>query len=73
MIQTRLREVMLQRELEYREPYTIKQIAEVSGLNPDTISNFRSGKTTRFDAAVLDALCQALDVQPGDLLVYVPD
>jgi len=73
MIQTRLREILLQRELEYQEPYTIQGVAEATGLSQNAVSFFRSGRTTRFDAHVLDALCRVLEVQVGDLLVYVPD
>jgi putative transcriptional regulator len=31
------------------------------------------GRVKRIDTDTLEALCKALDCQPGDLLVYVPD
>lgn len=33
----------------------------------------RRGNFRRLDLATLDALCRMLNVQPGDLVEYVPD
>jgi putative transcriptional regulator len=44
-----------------------------SGIGHSTISKLRheTVKAVRLD--VLDALCVALDCQPGDILVHIPD
>ena len=73
MIEPRLRELLLDREKERRPPYLIKDLAASTGLAENTISNFRRGRTSRYDADVLNQLCRVLGVQVGDLLVYVPD
>jgi len=73
MIATRLREILLQRELNYQEPYTVKDVADAANLSYDTVARFKNNQTSRFDAPVLAALCRVLDVQVGDLLVYVPN
>lgn len=73
MIKSRLREILLDREKAYDHPYSIKGVAEAAGLSENTVSNLRAGKTARYDAKVLDSLCRILDIQVGDLLVYMPD
>jgi putative transcriptional regulator len=44
------------------------QLAEKAGVRQATISELETGKTRRVDLDVLDRLCDALGVEPGDLL-----
>jgi DNA-binding Xre family transcriptional regulator len=39
----------------------------------NTALNLCRGVGTRIDFEVLDSLCKVLKVQPGELLVWVPD
>ena len=50
-----------------------RELAERVGITEQNISLLKSGKVrgVRFDT--LEAICQALDCQPGDLLSYEPD
>lgn len=50
-----------------------RELAERVGITEQNISLLKSGKVrgVRFDT--LEAICQALDCQPGDLLRYEPD
>ena len=48
------------------------QLAEHAGVRQATISELETGKTRRVDLTVLERLCLALDVEPGDLLVREP-
>ncbi len=73
MIKTNLHKILLKRELDDLEPFTDAGVAEATGLHVETISRFRRNLTTRFDAKVLDVLCETLDVTPGDLLLYEED
>lgn len=73
MIRTRLEIVLAERKVANRKPYTVPELADITGLTRQTLYNFANNVTTRYDAPVLDALCKALDVQPGNLLIYVPD
>ena len=73
MVKTRLRDILLLRELDRAYPYTVADVAREAGLHFETVSRFRRNLTTRFDADVLNALCGVLDVTPGDLLIYVPN
>ncbi len=49
-----------------------KELAERIGITEANLSLLKSGKVkgVRFDT--LDAICAALDCQPGDLLEYRP-
>jgi putative transcriptional regulator len=47
---------------------TQTQLADKANVRQATISELESGKTRRVDLDILDRLCQALGVEPGDLL-----
>jgi transcriptional regulator with XRE-family HTH domain len=47
---------------------TQAQLAERADVRQATISELETGKTRRVDLDVLDRLCGALGVDPGDLL-----
>ena len=46
------------------------QLANKIGLSPVNLSILKTGKATGIRFSTLDALCEALDCQPGDLLEY---
>lgn len=50
-----------------------RELAEHVGITEQNISLLKSGKVrgVRFDT--LDAICRALQCQPGDLISWVPD
>ena len=50
-----------------------RELAERVGITEQNISLLKSGKVrgVRFDT--LEAICEALQCQPGDLLEYRPD
>jgi len=50
-----------------------RELAERVGITEQNISLLKSGKVrgVRFDT--LEAICQALECQPGDLLSWEPD
>ena len=50
-----------------------KELAERIGLSPVNLSRIKTGKITAVRFSTLEALCQALDCQPGDLLEYIPN
>ena len=52
----------------------ISDLARLTGLAPETISKYYHDKgVTAVEMETLNRLCKALNCQPGDLLVYVPD
>lgn len=64
VIRCRLDELMQARKL------SAKRLSEMTGITEAAISEYRTNKNTRFARATLNTLCQALQCQPGDLLVY---
>jgi putative transcriptional regulator len=49
-----------------------KDLAEAVGITEANLSLLKSGKVKGVRFATLEAICQQLDCQPGDLLEYVP-
>ncbi|MGN0201804.1 MAG: helix-turn-helix domain-containing protein [Candidatus Cryptobacteroides sp.] len=49
---------------------TSNELAAKIGLSPVNLSILKTGKAKGIRFATLDALCKALDCQPGDLLEY---
>ena len=48
-----------------------KELAVLIGMNPKSVSRLKvRRRLTRIDESTLNALCQALQCQPGDLMVY---
>ena len=52
---------------------TSSELAEKIGLSPVNLSILKTGKAKGVRFTTLDAICKALDCQPGDLLEYRPD
>ena len=50
-------------------PFKISEIAEKARLQPKTVSGIYNNKAKRIDLETIDALCTALDCQPGALFV----
>ena len=46
------------------------QLSNKIGLSPVNLSILKTGKAKGIRFSTLDALCEALDCQPGDLLEY---
>lgn len=49
------------------------ELAEKIGITPANLSILKTGKAKALRINTMDALCRALDCQPGDLLEYRPD
>ena len=50
--------------------YSQEQIAEKVGITQANLSILKTGKARAVRFSTLDAICKALDCQPGDLLEY---
>lgn len=53
-----------------RRKMTSAELAEKIGLSPVNLSILKTGKAKGVRFNTLDALCKALNCQPGDLLEY---
>ena len=60
-------------DLLYARRMTLTDLAETVGITLANLSILKTGKARAIRFSTLDALCAALDCQPGDLLAYVPD
>lgn len=49
------------------------ELAEKIGITPANLSILKTGKAKAVRLSTMDALCKALECQPGDLLEYKPD
>lgn len=49
------------------------ELAEKVGISATNLSILKTGKTKAIRFSTLDALCRALDCQPGDILEYTPN
>ena len=67
MIVTRLDRVLADRKV------TSKELSERIGISQVNLSRLKTGKINAVRFSTLEAICQALDCQPGDLLEYIPD
>ena len=50
-----------------------KALAEIVGITEQNISLLKSGKVKGMRFETLEAICKALDCQPGDILEFRPD
>lgn len=47
-----------------------KELVEILGITPANLSILKTGKAKAIRFTTLEAICEALDCQPGDLLEY---
>ncbi len=50
-----------------------KELAEILDMTPANFSILKTGKAKGIRFDTLEAICKALDCQPGDILEYVAD
>lgn len=67
MIVTRLDRVLADRKV------TSKELSERIGISQVNLSRLKTGKINAVRFSTLEAICKALDCQPGDLLEYISD
>ena len=56
-----------------RRKISLTELAERVGITLANLSILKTGKARAIRLTTLDALCQALQCQPADILEYVPD
>ncbi|MEG3070947.1 MAG: helix-turn-helix transcriptional regulator [Peptococcaceae bacterium] len=49
------------------------ELAEKIGINQTNLSILKTGKARAIRFSTMEAICKALDCQPGDILEYKPD
>ena len=63
----RLDRVMADRKI------SLKELSEKVGVTNVNLSKIKTGKISAIRFSTLEAICEALDCQPGDILEYIPD
>jgi putative transcriptional regulator len=56
-----------------RRKMSLNELSERVGLTLSNLSILKTGKAKAIRFSTLEAICQALECQPGDILEYVPD
>ena len=51
----------------------LTELAEAIGITMPNLSILKTNKARAIRFSTLDAICQELNCQPGDLLEYIPD
>ena len=47
-----------------------KELVEILGITPANLSILKTGKAKAIRFTTLEAICEAMDCQPGDILEY---
>lgn len=63
----RLDRVMADRKI------SLNQLAELVGVSNVNLSKMKTGKISAIRFSTLEAICDALNCQPGDILEYDPE
>lgn len=66
-ILVRLDRVTLDRKI------SLKELSTLVGITNVNLSKLKNGKAVAIRFSTLEAICQALDCQPSDILEYRPD
>ena len=56
-----------------RRKMSLSTLAERVGITPANLSILKNGKAKAVRFSTLEAICRALDCQPGDIIEYSPD
>ena len=60
-------------ELLHQRRMTLTELAEQVDITLANLSILKTGKARAMRFSTLDAICTALDCQPGDILSFAPD
>ena len=60
-------------DLLYERRMTLTELADRVGITIVNLSILKTGKARAIRFSTLEAICAALDCQPGDILEFVPD
>lgn len=52
---------------------SLNELSEKVGISNVNLSNLKTGKVKAIRFSTLDAICKALECQPGDILEYQDD
>lgn len=53
-----------------RRKMTLSELAERVGVSVENLSKLKTGRSRAIRFSTLDAICEALDCQPGDIIEH---
>lgn len=56
-----------------RRKMSLNELSEKVEITPANLSILKTGKAKAIRFSTLEAVCRALECQPGDILEYIPD
>lgn len=56
-----------------RRKMSLNELSEKVGITLSNLSILKNGKAKAVRLETLEAICKALDCQPGDILEYTPE
>ncbi len=56
-----------------KQKMSLNELSARVGITPANLSVLKTGRAKAIRFTTLEAICQALDCQPGDILEYIPD
>nr|MCW2728617.1 transcriptional regulator [Aeromicrobium sp.] len=59
--------------MQAKRKLSVAALADLVGITPANLAVLKNGRAKAVRFATLEALCDALDCQPGDLLRWEPD
>jgi putative transcriptional regulator len=66
-VRFRLKEILNEKGMSER------QLAELTGIRPNTINDICRNQLQRLHVDVIDKICRVLDVKPGDWIMYISE
>ena len=60
-------------ELLAQRGMSVTELAQAAGITRANMSNIKTGKVRAIRFSTLEAMCDYLDCQPGDIIEYVRD
>lgn len=67
MVKMTLDKLLSEREI------TRYQLAKMTDIKYQTIDNYYKNKVVRYDSFILSKICEVLECQIGDILIYIDD
>ena len=55
-----------------KKKMSLTELSEKVGITMSNLSNLKTGKARAIRFSTLEAICEALQCQPGDILEYIP-
>ena len=56
-----------------RRKLSVGEFAERVGISPENVAVLKNGRAKAVRFSTLEAMCEGLECQPGDLLEWVPE